>query len=47
MTGRKSKQILEIDKYLFIEKRMRGRISYNAKRYVKTNKKYTKNFDPK
>ena len=31
--------------YLFIEKRLRGRISYIAKRYSKANNKYMKNQD--
>ena len=32
--------------YLFIEKRLRGRISYIAKRHSKANNKYMKNHDP-
>ena len=47
MTGAKLKQISEIDKYLFIEKGLRGWISYIAKRYAKANNKYTENYDPK
>ena len=31
--------------YLFIEKRLRGRICYIAKRYRKANNKYMKNYD--
>ena len=31
--------------YLFIEKRLRGRICYIAKRYSKANNKYMKNYD--
>ena len=30
-----------IEKYLFIEKRLRGGISYIAKEYAKANNKYT------
>ena len=32
--------------YLFIEKRLRGGISYIAKRYSEANNKYMKNYDP-
>ena len=41
MTGVKLEKISDIDKYLFIEKGLRGGISYIAKRYAKANKKYT------
>ena len=47
MTGVKLEKILDIDKCLFIEKRPRGEISYIAKRYAKTNNKYTNDYDPK
>ena len=39
--------IVDIDMYLFIEKGLKGRISYIAKRYSKANNKYMKNYDPK
>ena len=47
ITGIKLEKILDIDKYLFIEKGQRGGISYIAKRHAKTNNKYTENYDPK
>ena len=37
----------DINKYVFIEKGLRGGISYIAKRYAKTNSKYISNYDPK
>ena len=45
--GVKLEKISDIDKYLFIEKGLRGGISYIAKRYPKTNNKYTNDYDPK
>ena len=42
MTGVKFKKIFNIDMYLFIEKGLRGRISYIAKRYSKAKIKYMK-----
>ena len=46
MTGIESEKISDTDKYLFIEKRLRGGISYIAKRYAKANNKYTNDYDP-
>ena len=40
MTGVKLQKLLDIDKYLFIEKGLIGGISYIAKRYAKANNKY-------
>ena len=47
MTGIKLEKISDIDKYLFIEKRLRGGISYIAKRYTKADNKYINDYDPK
>ena len=47
MTDIKLEKISDIDKYLFIEKGLRGEISCIAKRYVKANNKYTNDDDPK
>ena len=47
MTVVKLETISNIDMSLFIEKRLRGGISYIAKRYAKTNNKYMKDYDPK
>ena len=47
MTGVKLEKILDIDKYLFIEKGLRGGISYIAKRCAKANNKYMYDYDPK
>ena len=47
MTGVKLEKISDIDKYLFIEKGLRGEISYIAKRYAKANNKYMNAYDPK
>ena len=47
ITGVKLKKIFNIDMYLFIEKGLRGGISYIAKRYDKANNKYMKNYNPK
>ena len=42
----KLENISDIDMYLFIEKRLRGRISYICKRHSKANNEYMKNYDP-
>ena len=47
MTGVRLDKIVDIDMYLFIEKGLRGGVSNIAKRYVKANNKYMKNYDPK
>ena len=47
MTSIKLEKISDIDKYLFIEKELRGRISYIAKRYAKANNEYLNDYDPK
>ena len=47
MIGVKLEKISDIDMYLFIEKGLRGGISYIAKRYSETNNKYMKNYNPK
>ena len=44
MTGVKLEKIPDIDKYLFIEKGSRGRISYTVKKYAKANNKYMKDY---
>ena len=46
MTGMRLEKIVDIDMYLFIEKGLRGGISYIAKRYAKANNKYMKDNDP-
>ena len=43
----KFEKISDKNKYLFIEKGLRGRISYITKRYVKANNKYINDYDPK
>ena len=47
MTGVRIEKIVDIDMYLFIEKGLRGEISYIAKRYSIANNKYMKNYDSK
>ena len=45
MTGMRLRKIVDIEMYLFIEKGLRGGISYIAKRYAETNNKYMKDYD--
>ena len=45
ITETELEKISDIDKYLFIEKGLRGWISYIAKRYAKANNKYMKVYD--
>ena len=45
MTDVKLEKIPDIDKYLFIEKGSRGRISCISKRYAKANNKYMSDYD--
>ena len=42
----KLEKISDIDIYLFIEKGLRKRISYIAKRYSEANNKYMRDYDP-
>ena len=46
MTEIKLKLISDIDKYHFVEKGLRGGISYISKRFSEANNKYMKNYDP-
>ena len=46
MTGVKLEKISNIDMYLFIEKGLRGGISYIVKRYAKANNKSMKKYVP-
>ena len=46
MTDIKLEKISDIIKYLFIEKGLRGGISYIVKRYAKANNKYINDYDP-
>ena len=44
MTGVKLEKIIDVDMYLFVEKGLRGGISYIAKRCSKANNEYMKNY---
>ena len=46
MTDVELKKIVDIDMYLFIEKGLRGGISYTTKRYSEANNKHMKYYDP-
>ena len=46
MTGVKLEKVSDIGLYLFVEKELRGGISYVAKRYSEENNKYMKDYDP-
>ena len=45
MTSIELEKISDIDKYLFIEKGLRGGISYIAKRHSKANNEYCPDYD--
>ena len=47
MAGVMLEKIVDIEMYLFIEKGLRGWISYIAKRYSDSINEYMKNYDPK
>ena len=47
MTNTELEKISDINKYLFIEKGLRGGVSYIAKRYTKANIEYINDYDPK
>ena len=47
MSDIKLEKISDIDKYLFIEKGLKGGISYVAKRYAKASNKYMNDYNPK
>ena len=46
VAGVKLEKISDTNKYFFIEKGLNGGISYIAKRYVKANNAYMKDYDP-
>ena len=45
MTDIKLEMMIDVDMFQFIEKGMRGGVSYIANRYRKANSKYMKNYD--
>ena len=47
MTDIELEEILDVDKYLFIEKGLRGGVSYIAESYAKANIKYINDYDAK
>ena len=47
MTGIELEKISDIDQYLFLEKELRGGISYIAKRHCKAKNEYCPDYDPK
>ena len=47
MAGIELEKVSDIDKYLFIEKGLRGGISFIAKRFDKANNEYCPDYDPK
>ena len=47
MTCVKLETISDIEKYLFIEKGLKGGISYIAKRHAKASNKYMNDYEPK
>ena len=46
MTDVNLEKISDIVMYLFVEKRLRGGVSYIVKRHSKANNKHIKNYDP-